>query len=423
VRRRAVLIGASVIGASALMGAVAASRLQGSAVPTARVGREDFVVRIACEGTLRAAEATTISVASDVERPAKIAWLAGDGSLVKAGDVIVRFDPTQFETALVKSEAQRSTADEKIVKAETEAAASRHGLDLDAAMAAREAGNARTFATRDTQIYSRFEIIESELDAALASARQAHAESVRSTKQEIAKTDLALLSIERRKADLEIAQSRRGLAALQMTAPHDGILVLKRDWRGNTPRVGDTVWRGFEIGEIPQLDTMEADVLVLEADAGGLVVGQKAEVFLESQPGVAHAATVRLVDTLARPRLRGSPLQFFGAVLAVTGGDRAAMKPGQRVRAVLTLAERAAALVIPRQAVIGRDATKIVYRKQAWGGFQAREVKLGPAALGRVVVEGGLAEGDVIALADPTRARVTPTPGRPQTGPPSRGGV
>ena len=422
-RRRAVLVGASVAGACLLVGAVAVNRLQDSAVPTARVGREDFVVRIACEGTLRAAEATTISVASDVERPAKIAWIAGDGSVVKADEVIVRFDPTQFETALVKSEAQRSTADEKIVKAETEAAATRHGLDLDASMAAREAENAREFASRDDQIYSRFEIIESELDAALASARQEHAESVRTTKQGIARTDLALLGIEKRKADLEIAQSRRGLAALRLTAPHDGILVLRRDWRGNTPRVGDTVWRGFEIGEIPHLDSMEADVLVLEADAGGLAVGQKAEVFLESQPGVAHAATIRRVDTLARPRVRGSPLQFFGAVLAVTGGDPAAMKPGQRVRAVLTLAECAAALVIPRQAVISRDGTKIVYRKQAWGGFQVREVKLGPAALGRVVVEGGLVAGDVIALADPTRARVAPTPGRSQTGAPSRGGV
>ncbi len=421
--RRVVLIGASAVGAGVLLGTFAVSRLQGSRVPTARVGREDFVVRIACEGTLRAAKATTITVASDVERPAKIAWIAGDGSLVKAGEVIVRFDPTQFETALVKSEAQRSTADEKIVKAETEAAATRHGLDLDAAMAAREAENARTFASRDAQIYSRFEIIESELDAALASARQEHAESVRTTKQEVARTDLALLDIEKRKADLEIAQSRRGLAALQLTAPHDGILVLRRDWRGNTPRVGDTVWRGFEMGEIPHLDSMEADVLVLEADAGGLAVGQKAEVFLESQPGVAHAATVRQVDTLARPRLRGSPLQFFGAVLAVTGGDPAAMKPGQRVRAVLTLAERAAALVVPRQAVFGKDAGKIVYRRRALGGFEPRDVKLGPAALGRVVVESGLAEGDVVALADPTRARAAPTPGRSQAAPAPRGGV
>ena len=43
----------------------------------------------------------------------------------------------------------------------------------------------------------------------------------------------------------------------------------------------------------------------------------------------------------------------------------------------------------------------------------AVEVTLGAAALGRVLVERGLSDGDVIALADPTVApdRATPTPG------------
>ncbi len=410
--RRVLLVGAGVVAAAVLAGTLAVGWITGGTrLPTARASREDFLVRIACEGTLRAASATAIGVPSDAERPLKIAWIATDGTPVKSGEVVVRFDATQFETALVKGEAQRATADQKITRARTEAGATRRGLDLDAAMAAQEAENAKIFVSRDAEIYSRFEIIESEIDASLAAARQEHAESVRKTKEDVTRSELALLGIERRKADLDVTQAQRGLAALQVTAPHDGILVLQRDWRGNVPRVGDTVWRGFKLGEIPRLDRMEADVLVLEADAGGLAVGQKAEVFLESQPGVSRPAVVRQVDTLARPRLRGSPLQFFGAVLEITSSDPAAMKPGQRVRAVLTLAERVAAVLIPRQAVFSKDGVKIVYRKKSWGGYEPREVRLGPTALGRVVVESGLADSDVVALVDPTRTRVSPTPG------------
>jgi hypothetical protein len=413
--RRLAIAALGAFGALALVGAVTSSVLAGrSRTPTARATKEDFVVRVACEGTLRATKATPIAVPSDADRPLNIAWIAEDGSLVKAGDVVVRFDRTQFETALVKGEASRATAEERIAKAETEAAAAGRGLDLDAAMAAREAENARTFASRDAEIYSRFEIIESEIDASLAGARRDHAESVRKTRQDVARSDLALLGIEKRKADIEIGQAQKGLAALQVTAPHDGILVLQRNWRGDVPRVGDTVWRGFKLGEIPRLDAMEADVLVLEADAGGLAVGQKAEVYLESRPGDAHPGKIRQVDTLARPRLRGSPLQYFGAVVAIEGGDPAAMKPGQRVRAVLTLAERQGAIVIPRQAVFGTPSARIVYRGKTWGGFDAREVKLGPAALGKVVVESGLRAGDVVALVDPTRAAARPTPAKPQ---------
>jgi HlyD family secretion protein len=416
---RAWVLAASAAGSVVAAVAAVAWFGRSPAVPTARVSRGPFVVRLACEGTLRAAKATPIGVPTEVDGPVKIGWIAADGSRVKAGDVVVRFDPTDFEVALQRGRSQHATSDLKISRAKAEAGAVRRGLELDAGMAAREVDNARTFAVRDAEIYSRFEIIDSEIDATLAAARQEHADAVRATKEQVAESDLALLGIERRKADLDITQAERGLAAIQVRTPHDGILVLQRDGWGNVPRVGDTVWRGYRFAEIPRLDRMEAEVFVLEADAGGLAVGQNAEIVLDARPGVTFAARVLQVDTLARPRLRGSPLQFFGAVLEIPRPD-GAMKPGERVRATLTLAERKSALVVPRQAVFQRDGRTVVYREKRWGGFEPRDVRLGATALGRVVVEAGLGEDDVVALADPARA-VTAAPDRSPA--PGRGGT
>ena len=53
--------------------------------------------------------------------------------------------------------------------------------------------------------------------------------------------------------------------SLTLTAPHDGIVVLERDWRGDPPRVGDTCWAGEKIGEIPDLAAMEAEMLSTSA--------------------------------------------------------------------------------------------------------------------------------------------------------------
>jgi multidrug efflux pump subunit AcrA (membrane-fusion protein) len=78
------------------------------------------------------------------------------------------------------------------------------------------------------------------------------------------------------------------------------------------------------------------------------------------------------------------------------------MKPGQRVHADLILDEESA-LVVPRQAVFNKDAKNVVYRRARTGLFEAVPVELGPATSGRVVVKAGLAEGDEIALRDPTR--------------------
>jgi multidrug efflux pump subunit AcrA (membrane-fusion protein) len=190
-------------------------------------------------------------------------------------------------------------------------------------------------------------------------------------------------------------------------APYDGVLVLKRDFRGDPVRVGDTVWSGQPLADIPNLSEMEAEVFVLEADAGGLAPGKPAEVTLESQPGVVYPAEIRRVDALAKPRLRGSPVQYFAVVLKLARTDPRVMKPGQRVRAVLLLDDRPGALAVPRQAVFEREGKLVVYRRQRGpkGGFEPVPVELGPSGAGRVVVEKGIAPGDVLALADPTRPK------------------
>jgi hypothetical protein len=56
----------------------------------------------------------------------------------------------------------------------------------------------------------------------------------------------------------------------------------------------------------------------------------------------------------------------------------------------------------------GEDGAKIAYR-ETLSGFEPVQITLGPAALGRVVVESGLEEGDRVALQDPSRA-AQPTP-------------
>ena len=114
-----------------------------------------------------------------------------------------------------------------------------------------------------------------------------------------------------------------------------------------------------------------------------------------------NAAKIKKVDTLAKRRTGWIPVQYFGATLELARTDPAVMKPGQRVRAVLALDRRPDAISVPRNAIFEKDGKKIVY-KRAGAEFTPVAVTLGPAAVGRVVVEGGLSAGDEIALRDPT---------------------
>ncbi len=124
-----------------------------------------------------------------------------------------------------------------------------------------------------------------------------------------------------------------------------------RGWRGNPPQPGDTIWPGQPIAEIPELARMQAEVFVLEADAGGLAADQPARVTIEARGGVEIAGQVERVDKVAKPRVRNVPVQYFGATLSLAATDAATMKPGQRVVARVEVVALPRALVVPRTAV------------------------------------------------------------------------
>ncbi len=387
-------------------------------VPTLVVKKGPLGRIVRAEGVLKAVQATPVQVpGNDVSL--KVGWMIEDGTTVKAGDVVVRLDPTQTVKSLADGRAERATADRRGEKDQAESGAVVANLGRDAEQARRERTTAETFQSRDPELFSRHEIIEADIDVGLATKKEHHAVSSRSERQGLATTSGQLIALQGRTAQLKIDKAERELAALELKAPHDGIVILKRNGRGDLPQVGQVVWSGQTIAEIPDLSKLEAEIWVLEADAGGLAPGRPATVSLEAHGAPPLAAKVKSVDALARPRLRNVPIQYFGAVLSLSSTDPARMKPGERVAATLDLGGEKDALVVPRHAVFERGGKTVVFRR-SHGEFTPVPVTLGTAALGRVAIATGLAEGDVIALVDP-EARPATTPSPASSGPPVGG--
>lgn len=387
---------------------IAALTQPAPAVPTFTVERGDFVRQVRAEGVLEAARATLISGPVRVRGGLKIAWLALDGSQVEQGEVVVRFDPSDLERELREGRSNHAAAESRIRQKEITETGAIRNLQRDAEEAALELRYAREFQSKDPEIFSRMEIIESEIDQTLAAERKENADNVRSIREELSAVQLDLLSIERRKAELQIAEAEKRLRQLEVTAPHEGIFVLI-DGGNGVPQVGQTIWGGNPIAEIPKMDEMVARVYVLEADSGGLAEGLSATVRLEAHPHEVHRATVTAVDALAMPRNMFVPVQYFGVTLQLEKTDPRIMKPGQRVVANLVLGSSPDALTVPRQAVFEDETGWFVYVARG-PEFEPVPVTPGPSGLGRIEIREGLAQGDVVALADPHRgARKTET--------------
>jgi RND family efflux transporter MFP subunit len=401
VRKAWIALGA-VVGVTAIVGARASfvRRLVPSlSVPTYEVHRVPFVRRVTADGNLRAVKSDPVSAPPLDEGGFKLAWLVPDGSAVKKGDVVLRFDPTDLEKKLKDGKSDRATAQAKIEKERTETGALLRDRDRTSKLSDAELEKTRKFQSKDTLIFSRNQIIESQVDEQLSAQKKTHAERAQTIESALSKSKLDLIALEQRKADIDIARANKGLSGMEVSAAHDGIIVFEPDWAGNLPKVGDTVWSGQRLASLPLLDEMEVEAFVLEADAGGLVAGLPATVVLEADPDTVYKATIKEVDSLAKPRIRDVPINYFSVTLSLERTDPAKMKPGQRARVTLML-DQQDALAVPRQAVFEKEGRNVVY---VGSGLEETAVKLGASSPGLVVVESGLHDGDRIALRDPTR--------------------
>ncbi len=340
--------------------------------PVSEVSRGRFVHRINANGVLASEMATEIGVPQGRRGPMYIAWIAEDGSEVKEGDLLVQFDSTDLENELLETQDELEQTlrrrDQRLQQEQT----ALDNLELDATMAERELEYAQTFQSKDPEIFSRQEIIQSEIDSTLATRRRDNANRTREIREELGAVELALLDLQRERANLDIEEVEADLARLEIRAPHDGIFVLTND-DGDLPVVGMRVHSRQTIAEIPQLQQMKANVYVLEADAGGLREGVDVDIVVEAHPDAVFHGHVRRMAALARRKSRFSPVQYFEIEVALDRTDPERMKPGQRVSATLILEDLEDVLTIPREAVFaGGDRPRSRGTRPGGGGERPR---------------------------------------------------
>jgi len=92
---------------------------------------------------------------------------------------------------------------------------------------------------------------------------------------------------------------------------------------------------------------------------------------------------------MAKTRNWRVPTKYFETILSLDAVDPALMKPGQAVRATISLEQIEGALSVPRGSVFDKDGKRVVYRLEG-RSFAPVEVALGPGSPARVVIEKGL---------------------------------
>ncbi len=217
----------------------------------------DLVVEVSSTGTLQ--PLTQVDVSSELSGVVRDVAVA-ENSRVAAGQVLARLDTSRIEAQIERAEANVKAATARVGEARVTQAEAEQAF------------------ARAEQLAARGMVAEQALDTARAARDRA------SSAVETAEANLAIAE-----ADLKLQQAE--LAKSTIYAPIDGIVLTRSVNPGQTVAASMQAPVLFVIAE--NLETMQLNAAIDEADIGTVKAGQKARFTVDAFPERRFDATIR----------------------------------------------------------------------------------------------------------------------------------
>ena len=370
----------------------------------AAVERGDLALTVEVRGVLQAEEAALLGP-PQVERmwEFKVAHVAAEGAEVEPGAPVLGFDASDLLRQLEQRRNEGEKAGTELAKRAQDLARLEQDLRLELAEAEARLRRLDLQAAVPPELVAALESDELTLDRRLAEREVASVRAKLAFEQRRAEAELGALSEVRRRALARVAELEGDIARMTVLAPRRGTVVYARRGDEEKVKVGDSVWAGRVVLEIPDLRRMVGEGEVDEADAGRVARGQPVRLTLDAHPGVEIHGRVGEVGATVGAR-GGSPLKVASVRVDLEQTDPRRMRPGMRFSGRIETEVRRGVLLVPSQAVVQTAAGPRIVRRR---GLSLEEVepRLGRWGPERVEVLAGLAEGDRVLLGEEGEGR------------------
>jgi HlyD family secretion protein len=331
----------------------------------------------------------------------RIVWLAPAGDPVKAGDPIIRFDPSSAKQQLQEREAALKQAEATLDQAVAQARIMAEQDKRDLASARYEVERAK-LETSKVEIVSRLQGEESKIDLATAQQKLTVQDATVKLHEASNTAKIASLTRQREQAESEVKLTQQRLAAMELKAPLSGIVVYlsnySQGWMNAKPfKVGDQAWPGGAIAEIPDLSTLEMSGKVEEIDRGRIQSGFDVNVRVDALPEITLPAKLDLISPLTEQSFEWPPTRSFKGYAQLKKGDPR-LRPGMNGSMDVVVSRIPGAISIPAKAVFTHQGKPVVYASEK-GGYRTVEVKVDARNPDEVAIT-GIPAGTLVAMVD-----------------------
>lgn len=376
-----------------------------SKLPVAQAREGEFLAIIRCRGELWAGKSAQIY--APVVPNLRIAWMAGSGEVVEKGAPVIRFDSSTVEQQLVQKQAQLAQAQASL---DQEVAQVRIDSDKDQSdlVDSRYNVDKSRLGTAANEFVGRLQAEEARIDLGVAEQKLKVTEANMALHSATNASRMASLTRQRdqAKADVEVTQGR--MAQMEIRAPLTGVVVFVSNYNqgplnAQPFKVGDSVYSGMNLAEIPDMSSLAMDAKVEETDRGRIGVGKDVQVHVDALPELQIPARITQISPLAELSTDYPPTRSFRAYAALQTPDTR-LRPGMNGGMDIVIDRIPKAISVPAQAVFTRDGKPVVFLAQR-GTYRAVVVQLLARNPDEVAVS-GIPPGATVALSDPEKKEV-----------------
>jgi HlyD family secretion protein len=370
-------------------------------LPTASARQGDFLVLVRCRGQLVARRSEQVVAPLNVP-DLQIVWLAPEGGVVKAGQVIIRFDPSRVQQDLKEKTAALEQAQAALEQGLAQGNITVEQDKLDLSTVNYQSDKARLEASKQS-IVSAIQGQESTIDLGVAEEKVKLQQSQMHLHDKATEAKIASLTRLRDDAQMWVDLTKRRIVAMEIKSPLDGVINYapnySQGWlNAQSYKVGDHAVPGGILAEVPDLSTLEVESKVDEVDRGRIAVDNDVLVHVDAFPEkVLHAKLVSITP-LAEQNNEWPPTRSFRGYAKLEMPDPR-MRPGMNAGADVIQSKIPGAISIPAKALFTIAGKPVVYVK-AESRYVPTPVTIAARNPDEIAVQ-GIGAGTLVALAEP----------------------
>ena len=375
----------------------ATNNADGTGTPAVEVKRGSVRKILLLDGELRAVRSRTIYGASADE--AKIVYMPPEGTVVKAGDLVVELDSTNITTRIKDTDERIVAAENEIVRVRSQHESALRDLEVELSRLWLAQELAKLKAKVPNEVISRREFQEAQLALEKSKTEyENHLNKIEQKKKEQT-AELQVKTIEKAKLNVQLDRAKSDLEGMRIKAPTDGMALYNDHWNERRKlQIGDVVWGGWPVVQLPDLTEMEVLAQVNEVDGPRLSIGGKAEIKLDSYPDKMITGQIADISQTAIKASRMGKAKIFRVTISLDKTLMEIMKPGMSAQVSVMISETPPNLLIPRSTVKSDgESAKVVRIESADSRREVTVTIIAADGLNYLVADNGaLKEGDRI---------------------------